>query len=214
MSDDNLPAVQEQTGREVREAALRSSLIELTGSPDADARLVQVYRGYEDAEKRDQAMRLYVEACCPIDEIARKVGVPERTVTAWAYVGKWSQPVIMEMSMRQQQEAAQLALLRVRQRRSVIQKQLDSAQMVRDKVENELDGMSAKSAAEALKAAADIENRALGMSESGRTDFMERQEEKKREESGKTPLVFVVQNRTGSGIPTLRKAGEGEVIDV
>lgn len=210
---DELATTEQQSAREIREAALRSTLIELTGVPDADAKLAQVYAGYSDAEKRDRALDLYVVDGKSIDEIANIVGVPERTVAAWAYVGKWNQPVIMEMSVRQQEEAMQLARLRVRQRRAVIQKQLDSAQMVRDKVENELDNMSAKSAAEALKAAADIENRALGMSESGRTDFMEKEDEKrKREDSGKVPLVFVIKNGSGSGIPTLRKGGE--VIDV
>ena len=210
---DELATTEQQSAREIREAALRSTLIELTGVPDADAKLAQVYAGYSDAEKRDRALDLYVVDGKSIDEIADIVGVPERTVAAWAYVGKWNQPVMMEMSVRQQEEAMQLARLRVRQRRAVIQKQLDSAQMVRDKVENELDNMSAKSAAEALKAAADIENRALGMSESGRTDFMEKEDEKrKREDSGKVPLVFVIKNGSGSGIPTLRKGGE--VIDV
>lgn len=210
---DELATTEQQNAREIREAALRSTLIELTGVPDADAKLAQVYAGYSDAEKRDRALDLYVVDGKSIDEIADIVGVPERTVAAWAYVGKWNQPVMMEMSVRQQEEAMQLARLRVRQRRAVIQKQLDSAQMVRDKVENELDNMSAKSAAEALKAAADIENRALGMSESGRTDFMEKEDEKrKREDSGKVPLVFVIKNGSGSGIPTLRKGGE--VIDV
>ena len=210
---DELATTEQQSAREIREAALRSTLIELTGVPDADAKLAQVYAGYSDAEKRDRALDLYVVDGKSIDEIADIVGVPGRTVAAWAYVGKWNQPVVMEMSVRQQEEAMQLARLRVRQRRAVIQKQLDSAQMVRDKVENELDNMSAKSAAEALKAAADIENRALGMSESGRTDFMEKEDEKrKREDSGKVPLVFVIKNGSGSGIPTLRKGGE--VIDV
>lgn len=210
---DELTTTEQQSAREIREAALRSTLIELTGVPDADAKLAQIYAGYSDAEKRDRALDLYVVDGKSIDEIANIVGVPERTVAAWAYVGKWNQPVMMEMSVRQQEEAMQLARLRVRQRRAVIQKQLDSAQMVRDKVENELDNMSAKSAAEALKAAADIENRALGMSESGRTDFMEKEDEKrKREDSGKVPLVFVIKNGSGSGIPTLRKGGE--VIDV
>ena len=210
---DELATIEQQSAREIREAALRSTLIELTGVPDADAKLAKVYAGYSDAEKRDRALDLYVVDGKSIDEIADIVGVPERTVAAWAYVGKWNQPVMMEMSVRQQEEAMQLARLRVRQRRAVIQKQLDSAQMVRDKVENELDNMSAKSAAEALKAAADIENRALGMSESGRTDFMEKEDEKrKREDSGKVPLVFVIKNGSGSGIPTLRKGGE--VIDV
>ena len=210
---DELATTEQQSAREIREAALRSTLIELTGVPDADAKLAQIYAGYSDAEKRDRALDLYVVDGKSIDEIANIVGVPERTVAAWAYVGKWNQPVMMEMSVRQQEEAMQLARLRVRQRRAVIQKQLDSAQMVRDKVENELDNMSAKSAAEALKAAADIENRALGMSESGRTDFMEKEDEKrKREDSGKVPLVFVIKNGSGSGIPTLRKGGE--VIDV
>ena len=210
---DELTTTEQQSAREIREAALRSTLIELTGVPDADAKLAQIYAGYSDAEKRDRALDLYVVDGKSIDKIANIVGVPERTVAAWAYVGKWNQPVVMEMSMRQQEEAMQLARLRVRQRRIVIQKQLDSAQMVRDKVENELDNMSAKSAAEALKAAADIENRALGMSESGRTDFMEKEDEKrKHEDSGKIPLVFVIKNGSGSGIPTLRKGGE--VIDV
>lgn len=210
---DELATTEQQSAREIREAALRSTLVELTGVPDADAKLAQVYAGYSDAEKRDRALDLYVVDGKTIDEIAGIVGVPERTVAAWAYVGKWNQPVAMEMSVRQQEEAMQLARLRVRQRRVVIQKQLDSAQMVRDKVENELDNMSAKSAAEALKAAADIENRALGMSESGRTDFMEKEDEKrKRDDGGKVPLVFVIKNGSGSGIPTLRKGGE--VIDV
>ena len=210
---DELATTEQQSAREIREAALRSTLIELTGVPDADAKLAKVYAGYSDAEKRDRALVLYVVGRKSIDEIADIVGLPQRTVAAWAYVGKWNQPVMMEMSVRQQEEAMQLARLRVRQRRAVIQKQLDSAQMVRDKVENELDNMSAKSAAEALKAAADIENRALGMSESGRTDFMEKEDEKrKREDSGKVPLVFVIKNGSGSGIPTLRKGGE--VIDV
>ena len=209
---DELATTEQQSAREIREAALRSTLIELTGVPDADAKLAQVYAGYSDAEKRDRALDLYVVDGKSIDEIADIVGVPERTVAAWAYVGKWNQPVMMEMSVRQQEEAMQLARLRVRQRRAVIQKQLDSAQMVRDKVENELDNMSAKSAAEALKAAADIENRALGMSESGRTDFMGKEDEQKHEDSGKVPLVLDIKNGSGSGIATLRKGGE--VIDV
>lgn len=211
MSDELM--TKEQTERETREAALRSALVELTGAPDADANLARMYSGYGDAEKRDRALVLYIEKEMPIERIAEEVGVPERTVAAWAYVGKWHQPVAMEMAVRQREEAMQLARLRVRQRREVIQKQLDSAQMVRDKVEAELDNMSAKSAAEALKAAADIENRALGMSENGRTDFMEREEEKKRmQQEGKVPLVFVIKNDTGSGIPVLRKGGE--VVDV
>lgn len=202
-----------QTPREIREAAIRSTLVELTGASDSDRGLIDIYRGYGDAEKRDRAMRLYLVEDKTIDEIAEIVGVPGRTVTAWAYVGKWSQPLAMEVAMRQEEESIRLARLRILRRQKAIRKQLDSAQMVREKVEDDLDDMSAKTAAEALKAAADIENRALGLSESGRTELMDREEKKESERNGsKTPLVFVIRNGSGSGIPTLRK--EGEVIDV
>ena len=80
---------------------------------------------------------------------------------------------------------------------------------MREKVEDELDGMSAKSAAEALKAVADIEARALGMSESGSTET----EGPARKAEGKVPLVAVFMGNA-SGIPTLRKAPEGETVDV
>lgn len=192
-----------------REDALRSRVVALTGSPDGDRALAELYEGYEDEEKRRRALELYVKEDKPFEEIAAKLEVPERTVAAWAYVGKWTHAAMADVSVRLEDEAVQLARLRLSQRRSIIQKQLDSAQLVREKVEDELDGMSAKSAAEALKAVADIEARALGMSESGSTET----EGPARKAEGKVPLVAVFMGNA-SGIPTLRKAPEGETVDV
>ena len=192
-----------------REDALRSRVVALTGSPDGDRALAELYEGYEDEEKRRRALELYVKEDKAFEEIAAKLGVPERTVAAWAYVGKWTHAAMADVSVRLEDEAVQLARLRLSQRRSIIQKQLDSAQLVREKVEDELDGMSAKSAAEALKAVADIEARALGMSESGSTGTGG----PARKAEGKVPLVAVFMGNA-SGIPTLRKAPEGETVDV
>ena len=192
-----------------REDALRSRVVALTGSPDGDRALAELYEGYEDEEKRRRALELYVKEDKAFEEIAAKLGVSERTVAAWAYVGKWTHAAMADVSVRLEDEAVQLARLRLSQRRSIIQKQLDSAQLVREKVEDELDGMSAKSAAEALKAVADIEARALGMSESGSTET----EGPARKADGKVPLVAVFMGNA-SGIPTLRKAPEGETVDV
>ena len=192
-----------------REDALRSRVVSLTGSPDGDRALAEMYEGYDDEEKRRQALELYVKEGLAFESIAAKLMVSERTVAAWAYVGKWTHAAMADVSVRLEDEAVQLARLRLSQRRSIIQKQLDSAQLVREKVEDELDGMSAKSAAEALKAVADIEARALGMSESGSTET----ESPVKKPEGKVPLVAVFMG-SASGIPTLRKTPEGETIDV
>lgn len=192
-----------------REDALRSRVVSLTGSPDGDRALAEMYEGYEDEEKRRQALELYVKEGLAFESIAAKLKVAERTVAAWAYVGKWTHAAMADVSVRLEDEAVQLARLRLTQRRSIVQKQLDSAQLVREKVEDELDSMSAKSAAEALKAVADIEARALGMSESGSTEI----EGPAKKAEGKVPLVAVFMGNA-SGIPTLRKAPEGETIDV
>lgn len=192
-----------------REDVLRSRVVALTGSPDGDRALAELYEGYEDEEKRRQALELYVKESRAFEEIAAKLEVPERTVAAWAFVGKWTRAAMADVAVRLEDEAVQLARLRLTQRRGIIQKQLDSAQMVREKIEEELDKMSAKSAAEALKAVADVEARALGMSESGKTETEERQQSK---EEKKQALVVVFPGNA-AGIPVLRKGGE-EAVDV
>jgi hypothetical protein len=168
-----------------------------------------MYEGYEDEEKRRQALELYVKDGLAFESIATRLEVSERTVAAWAYVGKWTHAAMADVSVRLEDEAVQLARLRLSQRRDIVKKQLDSAQLVREKVEEELDNMSAKSAAEALKAVADIEARALGMSESGSTEI----ESPVKKAESKVPLVAVFMGNA-SGIPTLRKAPEGETVDV
>ena len=192
-----------------REDVLRSRVVALTGSPDGDRALAELYEGYEDEEKRRQALELYVKESRAFEEIAAKLEVPERTVAAWAFVGKWTRAAMADVAVRLEDEAVQLARLRLNQRRGIIQKQLDSAQLVREKIEDELDRMSAKSAAEALKAVADVEARALGMSESGKTETEERQQSKDE----KKQALVVVFPGNAAGIPVLRKGSE-EAVDV
>ena len=56
-----------------REDMLRSRVVALTGSPDGDRALAELYEGYEDEEKRRRALELYVKEDKSFEEIAAKL---------------------------------------------------------------------------------------------------------------------------------------------
>lgn len=204
---DNKPTAPVPTAEDEVEAdraeELRVRASEVLCEPDADKAVAELYPGYCNPEKRKTAMTLFVVEQKAISEVAKIVGVPERTVSMWSYDGKWIDLVEKELAVRQAQSRVELARLRADRRAKVAKAQLDAAEMIRDKVTGELNDMSAKSAAEALKSAADVEARILGIKETGETAEASSSEEKKKAD-GKVPLV-VVFNNTASGIPTLRR---------
>ena len=104
-----------------------------------------------------------------------------------------------------QQTASGIELARIRaaSRAEVAKRQLEASGVVRDKALEQLGngGVSVKSAAEALKSAADVEARILGVSESGSLDDSASDAEQKNGKDGKQPLVVVFNG----GLPPVRR---------
>lgn len=191
-----------------KEEEAKWALEDLTGDEVDGAEVMQLYEGYSDPALRRQALALYVRDGLTTVEVARAVGVPEGTVEMWAYNGKWNRMAGRSLAIKAQEEARGLAALRMRVRRSIIESQLEASKKVRDRVLRDIEEMSAKSAADALKAAADVEARALGMSEAGAIDTMDREMDGARRD-GKVPLVLVVNGGSAAGILPVRVHGEG-----
>ena len=82
---------------ENRADLLKQRASELTGEPDADAAVVQLYPGYEDIDKRKRAMAIVVSEGRSIEDAAEATGVPARTVAMWSYTGKWGELVKAEV---------------------------------------------------------------------------------------------------------------------
>lgn len=186
-----------------REAVLKSVAAEMTGNPaDADKAVAEWYPGYADAEKRAIARDMFI-AGATIETIAKKVGVPDRTVAQWMYVNGWDRLVKNELAAKQAASAIELARIRAERRARVAQEQLEAAGAVRDEALTQLRAgdVGVKSAAEALKSAADVEARILGVSESGALDDSASGDSDKAKKEGKTPLVVVFNG----GLPPVRK---------
>lgn len=189
---------------------------DLTGETDADESLLDLYEGYSDPVLRRRALELYVRDQKSVDEVAKDLNVPVQTVEMWAYNGKWNKAASHSVSVRAQEEARGLAALRIRVRRPIIESQLEGAKQIRERVLRDMESLSVKSAAEALKAAADVEARALGMSESGViTDGdAELDGGARKGADTKVPLVLVVNTGSASGILPVRKTGETVNVEV
>ncbi len=184
---------------------------DLTGETDADEGLLDLYEGYSDPVLRRRALELYVKDQKSVDEVAKALSVPVGTVEMWAYNGKWNKAASHSISVRAQEEARGLAALRIRVRRPIIESQLEGAKRVRERVMRDMESLSVKSAAEALKAAADVEARALGMSESGVVADVDQELDGatgKKGADAKVPLVLVVNTGSASGILPVRRPGE------
>lgn len=198
------PAPTEASVSENREALLRSTAAELTGDPDGDRAVAELYPSYADAEKRKAAMVAYVTEGLAIRDAAARVGVPERTVSMWAYNFGWDRLLKQELAARQTQSVMELAKVRAEKRTQIVTEQLEQAKHLRDaameKLEN--DEASVKSATEAWAAAAKVEHTLAGLSEAGTVASLDGEDPEKKKDGGKQPLVVVFQ---GGGLPPVRR---------
>ena len=198
------PAPTEASVSENREALLKATAAELTGDPDADKAVAELYPHYADVEKRKLAMLFYVTQGRAIKDVAGELCVPERTVSMWAYTFGWDRLLRNELSARQAQSVMELAKVRAEKRTQIVNEQLKQAKTLRDtaieKLEN--DEASVKSATEAWAAAAKIEHTLTGLSEAGTVANLDGEDPEKKKAEGKTPLVAVV---VGGGLPPVRR---------
>lgn len=198
------PMTPETTPAESREAVLKAVASELTGDPDADKAVAELYVGYADAEKRKAAMLLCVTEGLTFAQTADKVGVPERTVSRWAYDFGWDRLLKQELAARQTQSVMELARVRSERRTKIVEEQLEQAKKLRDAAMDKLeDGeASVKSATEAWAAAAKVEHTLTGLSEAGTVANIDGEDPGKKKDNGKQPLVMVFQ---GGALPPVRK---------
>lgn len=197
------PAPTEASVAENREALLKSTAAELTGDPDADKAVAELYPHYADAEKRKLAMLFYVTQGRAIKDVAGELGVPERTVSMWAYTFGWDRLLRNELAARQAQSVMELAKVRAEKRTQIVSDQLAQAKQLREaaieKLEN--DEASVKSATEAWAAAAKVEHTLVGVSEAGTVANLDGEDPEKKKAEGKQPLVMVFQG----GLPPIRR---------
>ena len=198
------PAPTEASVSENREALLKSTAAELTGDPDADKAVAELYPSYADTEKRKLAMLFYVTQGRAIKDVAGELGVPERTVSMWAFTFGWDRLLKQELAARQTQSVMELAKVRAEKRTQIVNEQLEQAKQLRDKAIEKLhDGeTSVKSATEAWAAAAKVEHTLTGLSEAGTVANLDGEDPEKKKTEGKQPLVAVV---VGGGLPPIRR---------
>ena len=198
------PAPTEASVSENREALLKSTAAELTGDPDADKAVAELYPSYADVEKRKLAMLFYVTQRRAIKDVAGEIGVPERTVSMWAFTFGWDRLLKQELAARQAQSVMELAKVRAEKRTKIVEEQLEQAKQLREaaieKLEN--DETSVKSATEAWAAAAKVEHTLVGVSEAGTVASLDGEDPEKKKDGGKQPLVMVFQ---GGGLPPVRR---------
>lgn len=197
------PAPTEASVAENREALLKSTAAELTGDPDGDKAVAELYPSYADAEKRKAAMVAYVTEGLAIKDVAVLVGVPERTVSIWAYNFGWDRLLKQELAARQTQSVMELAKVRAEKRTQIVTEQLEQAKTLRNKAMEKLehDEASVKSATEAWAAAAKVEHTLTGLSEAGTVANLDGEDPEKKKNEDKQPLVMVFQG----GLPPVRR---------
>ena len=198
------PAPTEASVAENREALLKSTAAELTGDPDADKAVAELYPSFADTEKRKLAMLFYVTQRRAIKDVAGEIGVPERTVSMWAFTFGWDRLLKQELAARQAQSVMELAKVRAEKRTQIVEEQLEQAKQLRDKAIEKLHSgeTSVKPAAEAWAAAAKIEHTLTGLSEAGTVANLDGEDPEKKKAEGKQPLVAVI---VGGGLPPIRR---------
>ena len=198
------PAPTEASVSENREALLKSTAAELTGDPDGDKAVAELYPSYADAEKRKSAMVAYVTRGLDIRAVALLGGVPERTVSIWAYNFGWDRLLKQELAARQTQSVMELAKVRAEKRTQIVNEQLEQAKRLRDTAIEKLNEgeTSVKSATEAWAAAAKVEHTLAGLSEAGTVANLDGEDPEKKKAEGKQPLVAVI---VGGGLPPIRR---------
>jgi transposase len=151
-------------------------------------------------------MELYAVEGRSIDEVAKAVDVPGRTVAMWVYNGQWDVLAKREVSARQAQSALELARMRADRRIEIAKEQFEQAKEIREKAMSRIrdDEGSLKANAEAWTAAAKVEHTLSGVSEAGTLAEAAEREDGAKKDGGKQPLVVVIQ---GGGLPPVRRHG-------
>lgn len=192
----------EKSIEENRTDVLRSNAIALTGQPDGDKAVAELYPGYSDGEARKKAMVAFVADGKSPDDIARELDVPARTVAMWSYEGRWDELLRKEIKARHTQSLLELAKVRSEKRVRVAREQLEQAEELRNQAMAEMreKGVS-MSKQSAWTAAAKVEQTLVGMSEAGAVTGVDAEDKDKGKDEGKRPLVMVFQN---GGLPPMR----------
>lgn len=202
----SVPAeVSEESIAKNRELTFRNEAAEIVGEIDADPAIAELYPFYGDGDKRKKALDLYVADGRSIEEIAKAIDVPQRTISMWAYNGGWDRLLRREIMASQAQSVLALAKLRNTRRNTVATEQLEQAKRLRDKAMRDIEeeSVSLKTGAEAWALAARIEHTLTGMSEAGTIADIDSREVKEdtNKETAKQPLVVVFQ---GGSLPPRR----------
>ena len=209
---DFAPATFDETTGNVRriEMAMSPDAVLDASSPDFPAETVELLLpGYADSGKRMKAIELYVTGDKSLVEIAREVGVPDRTVARWAEEGNWLQFNERMVETLRKHEKARIAVRRIKEREAAINEQIELGHKIakagKEFVESAETAGQFKAAAEGAKLGADMIGRALAINESGKVDA---DAQKDDEPTGRVSLVM---NLNG-GLPPTRI--EKETIDV
>ena len=194
--DDSMPVAQD--------AAAEDAALELPGV--APAEIAEFYPGYDDAQKRDKARRMFLTGEYDVARISSAAAVPERTVLMWVANHHWAEARRREVLAKDEISRLDLAETRIRKRNAVFHEQLDQAERIRRKAVKgiESDEVSVKSGAEAWAAAAKTEQTILGLSEAGKVASADGKDDgdDDNKKGGKAPLVMVFQ---GGGLPPIRR---------
>lgn len=164
--------------------------------PDSD-----IYPGVNDLVKMKEAYRRFMRGGVILD-IAADLQVEPRTALKWVDNGMWVKRRKSVEDAALEEEQQNLERFRMERRRETLTRQLESSRVLRDSIDasalnEEHTPAQLKSLAEASKATADVETRALGLNESGMS-AVQQNEKAKAEGENRRPLVFVVP---GGGLP-------------
>ena len=197
----------ERSIEENREDLLKSEAVALTGEPDADKAIAEFYPEYGNEELRKKALFAYISEGRSPDEIAESLKITGRTVSMWAYSGRWDELLRKEVKARHAQSVLELAKVRSEKRVTLVRKQLEQAEEIRDAAMTQIRERGVTmSSQSAWTAAAKVEQTLVGMSEAGAVTGADAKDEaEKKADEGKRPLVMVFQN---GGLPPMREAHE------
>lgn len=155
---------------------------------------LELYPGYENMDKRQKAKRLFVVEQLPTDVIARRVGVPERTVSMWIYNERWDSVVRKSLMVQDMQSRLELARIRAGTRNRVALEQLEQAKKIRQEALKAVGEGKLKGATDAWAQATKVEQTILGIKEGGDIASVDSKSEEENSSSKKQPLVVVFNN--------------------
>lgn len=195
-SNIDLRTERERGGSAISDGSDTSALAPL---PDA-----QVFPRLYDASAQREAYRMFMTQRSDLGDIVSAVNVPLITVLEWIRLGAWNKRRAKLMAVQEQSEAQLIARDRIELRRKALSDQAAAGKKLRETAEAMIDQVDnpqgLKNLGETIKAAADVEARALGVDDRGATA---NDEEADTGGVGKTPLVVIVQ---GGGLPSVKMA--------